>query len=115
MRLPNVDEARVPQAKIADYLLSFEHEDGRSKADFFTRFGFSATEWSVMAVALKEHAKAHQVKRAEDSPFGKRYVIEGIIEAPDGRTPLIRSIWFVGHSDTSPQFVTAYPLRRKIL
>jgi hypothetical protein len=113
MKLPNIIEARVAQAKITDYLLSFEHEDGRSKADFFTRFGFSASQWLVMTAALKEHAQANDVTRVEDSPFGKRYVIEGVIETPDGKTPLIRSIWFIGHSDTSPQFVTAYPLRRK--
>jgi hypothetical protein len=82
-------------------------------ADFFTRFGFSATKWLDMAIALQNHAKTHDVIRVEDSPFGKRYVIEGTIEAPDGRTPSIRSIWFVGHADTTPQFVTAYPLRRK--
>jgi hypothetical protein len=113
MKLPNIEEARVPRAKITDYLLSFEHEDGRAKADFFTRFGFSAARWLVMAAALKEHAQANEVNRVEDSPFGKRYVIEGAIKAPDGRKPLIRAVWFIGHSDTSPQLVTAYPLRRK--
>jgi hypothetical protein len=62
MKLPNVDQMWVPQAKITDYLLSFEHEDGRSKADFFTRFGFSATKWLDLAIALQNHAKTHDVK-----------------------------------------------------
>lgn len=51
--LPGSDQARVDQTKIMDYLLSPTHPDGRSKAEFFTRFGFKATEWQVLADALR--------------------------------------------------------------
>jgi hypothetical protein len=113
MKLPNADKVQVPEAKIIGYLLSFVHEDGRSKAAFFTRFGFSASEWRVLALALTEHARDHAVIKVEESPFGTRYVIEGVIHAPDGRSPEVRSIWFIETEDTTPRFVTAYPLRRK--
>lgn len=113
MKLPNIAQAQLPQAKITGYLLSFTHADGRSKAEFFTHFGFSADQWQVMATALIQHAQTHDVYRIEPSPFGKRYIIEGSIESPDDRNPNIRAIWFVGHQDTSPHFVTAYPLRRQ--
>lgn len=51
--LPGSGQARVDQTKIVDYLLSPTHPDGRSKAEFFTRFGFKATEWQVLAEALR--------------------------------------------------------------
>lgn len=114
MKLPNAEKAEVPEAKITGYLLSFVHEDGRSKAAFFTRFGFSASEWPVLASALTTHAIEHAVAKVEDSPFGTRYVIEGVIHTPDGRNPKVRSIWFIEHEDMTPRFVTAYPLRRKL-
>lgn len=57
MKLPNVENALVPKPKITDYLLSFTHRDGRSKAQFFIRFGFSAENWETLANALLHHAE----------------------------------------------------------
>ena len=111
--LPNRHEAEVSESKVTGYLLSLTHEDGRAKARFFRRFGFSQSNWEVLAAALIDHAARHTVTTIEDSPFGKRYVIEGQIDAPDGRTPFIRSIWFIESGEGMPRLVTAYPLRRK--
>ncbi len=102
MKLPNGDRGEVPEAKITGYLLSLAHEDGRSKAQFFIRFGFSVTEWQELATTLQELARQHPVTRVEDSPFGKRYIIEGVIKAPDGRTPWIRTIWFIEDATEIP-------------
>ena len=112
MRLPNAERAVVPQPKITGYLLSLSHRDGRSKAAFFLRFGFSANVWQELAEALRQHAIAHEISGVEDSPFGTRYVIEGMILSPDGRNPMIRSVWFIEADEEAPRFVTAYPLAR---
>jgi hypothetical protein len=40
MKMPNNNEAIVDAIKITDYLLSDTHEQGKSKAAFFKRFGF---------------------------------------------------------------------------
>lgn len=113
MKLSNCANATVPQDKITGYLLSATHRDGRHKAAFFTSFGFTAEHWQELAAALLRHAADHEVAREEDSPFGKRYVIEGTMEAPDGRTPLLRSVWFIETDAEVPRFVAAYPLRRE--
>ena len=113
MNLPNYDKAVVPQRKVVSYLLSHSHRDGRSKAKFFTQFGFSGEAWEELAQALRQHAADHEIAKAEQTPFGTRYVIEGQITTPDGRTPLIRSVWFIATGETIPQFATAYPLKRR--
>jgi hypothetical protein len=113
VKLPNYELAIVPQAKITKYLLSLSHEDGRSKARFFIGFGFSNADWELLAQALLNHAEENEVSKIEASPFGTRYVIEGIISAPDGRTPLIRTVWFIEEGEYVPKFATAYPLRSK--
>jgi hypothetical protein len=35
MKLPNLEEAAIPQNKIENYLFNLEHPDGGSKARFF--------------------------------------------------------------------------------
>lgn len=113
MKLPNHQHAVVPKAKITEYLLSTTHHDGRSKAEFFTRFGFSVSSWEGFAAALLRHVADHEVAKIENSLFGTRHVVEGILYTPDGRTPVVRSVWFIETGERIPRFVTAYPLKRE--
>ncbi len=113
MKLLNLAKAVISPGKITGYLLSFTHRDGRHKAAFFSRFGFIADSWEMLATALLQHAADHDVAKVEDSPFGSRYVIEGVMAAPDGRTPAIRSVWFIRTGEDTPRFVTAYPIERE--
>jgi hypothetical protein len=113
MKLPNLNTATVPQAKITQYLLSSTHESGKGKAGFFTHFGFSVEEWHELAKALLQHAAENEVAKVEDSPFGRRYVIEGEVPTPDRRTPMVRAVWFIDNEQEVPRFVTAYPLKRE--
>lgn len=46
------------------------------------------------------------------TPLGARYVIEGPMEAPNGRKPNVRSVWFQ-EGNLPPRLVTAYPLQEK--
>lgn len=75
MKLPNHNQAVVPREKIVAYLLSLAHRDGRSKALFFSGFGFSVDEWQTLADARLRHAADHEVAKIEASPFGMRYII----------------------------------------
>ena len=113
MRLPNYEKAVVAEAKIVKYLLNESHPTGKDKAVFFTRFGFSMAQWTVLAQALLDHAAAHDVASTLDTPEGIHYVIEGDLESPDGRDPLIRSVWAIDADSDIPRFITAYPLRKK--
>jgi hypothetical protein len=113
MKLPNVEAAVVPKSKIVDYLLSTTHPTGQSKAGFFSRFGFRVDNWQQLADALLKHAAENEVLKVEESPFGMRYVVEGSMLTPDGRTPLVRTVWFMDADEVAPRFVSAYPLKRK--
>lgn len=110
MKLPNIENSVVSEAKITEYLLSFTHRDGQSKAMFLTRFGFLANDWKALADALILHAEQHEVAKVEATQFEIRYVIEGSLTAPDGRTPNVRAVWFISTGETEPYLVTAYPL-----
>jgi hypothetical protein len=111
MKMPYAHQAIVPKAKIVGYLLNLANENGHSKARFFLAFGFTIEQWEVMANALLHHASLHEVTRIEPRPpFGIHYVIEGILDSPDGRNPSVRVIWIVDEGYDIPRLVSAYPL-----
>ena len=112
MKMPRAHQAYVQRAKITEYLLSPTHRVGRGKEAFFRRFGYRAEEWSSLAEALRIHAAKYDVANTQDTPFGSRYIIEGQLETPDGRRPLVRAVWFIDTGATAPRFVSAYPLAR---
>jgi len=110
MKLPNAERAMVPNRKITHYLLSTEHRDGRHKAEFFRRFGFKLEAWEELASALLNHAREHEVAESVPTPFGRNFVIEGALPAPDGRSPKVRSVWFIANGEEIATLATAYPL-----
>ncbi len=111
--LPNLDRAVVSERKIVEYLLAETHPDGQGKARFFSRRGFSVADWQALAAALRRHAAENRVVEATETPFGVRYVIDGQLRAPDGRTPTVRAVWFIEASDDAPRLVTAFPAKRR--
>ena len=84
MYLPNANAAEVPENKIVGYLLSTTHTAGKSKAAFFGTHGFAVTSWQALARALREHAKKNRVLQTDETAFGKRYIADGTLHAPDG-------------------------------
>ena len=110
MKLPHADKAVIAKSKIVDYLLSLSHPYGRTKAGFFIRHGFSATDWRQFESALKRHLVEHEVTKSIQTTFGIKYIVEGPLNTPNGANPAIRSVWFVETGDEVPQLVTAYPV-----
>lgn len=111
VKLPNYEQAVVPERKIAAYLLSLIHRDGRSKAAFFMRFGFTTDNWELLAHALRRHAADHEIAETEATSFGTNYVIEGPLLMPDGRSPQVRVVWHTATNEYIPYLATAYPLK----
>ncbi len=111
MILPHIEAASIPRSKIVEYLLSPFHKDGKGKAVFFKRFGFTAELWQILSEALIKHACENEVVKEETTHFGKRYVIEGSLETPDGRAAEIRAVWFIDIESSVPRLATAYPIK----
>ena len=86
-KLPNAAEAVVDRRKITDYLLSGRHPDGRSKAAFFSGFGFRTTRWRTFAEALRAHGRNGTVTGLTESAYGARYNVDGASRLPTGGIP----------------------------
>lgn len=111
MRVPNAEQARVEREKITGYLLSTTNPIGRSKAAFFSRFGFGTDQWGDFAEALCSHCLENEVIEVRETVYGIQYVTVGPINSPDGRNPWIRTVWQVDNGSDYPRFITARPDR----
>ena len=112
MKLPNYEQAVVPEAKIVRYLLNLGHQGkGKDKARFFTHFVFSVEQCEIMRLSLLQHAQSYEVANSLVTPEGVHYVIDGELNTPDGRNPKVRTIWAIDKDNLQPRFITAYPLR----
>jgi hypothetical protein len=109
MKLPNAHLAIVEQEKITGYLLNTAHPDNGGKASFFRMLGFRDGDWQIFATALRALANAGQVAKQLESAHGKKYVVDGRIEIPSGKSPMVRSVWIVDRGLAAPRFVTVYP------
>ncbi len=48
-------------------------------------------------------------EKVEETPYGKKYKIEGPLVGPNGKKTRVVSIWIVRKGEDFPRFVTAYP------
>ena len=106
---PDRRQARIHREKITDYLLSVSHPKGRSKAGFLTRFGFGVERWWELEQALRSHVLRHDVVEVEETPYGVKYNVDGELETPDGRNPVVRTVWQVDRGSSDFRFITVIP------
>ena len=83
---------------------------GAAKERFFTIFGFRADSWQILAEALREHGRTHNIVRAHETGFGMRYIVEGELNTPLGRRPRVRTVRQFDEGTIAPRLITAYPL-----
>ncbi|MCY4009891.1 MAG: hypothetical protein OXF22_09110 [Anaerolineaceae bacterium] len=113
MKLPNAERAIVPKEKITRYLLNLDHEAGHGKAKFFIRCGYQPEQWEILQEALFRHAAAHEVMDEELTQYGKKYIIEGHLQAPNARSYLVRTVWMIDEDKDFPELKTAYPCEER--
>jgi len=77
------------------------------------RFGFRLEDWELLAEALRTHGVSQQVVKTVESPYGTRYAIQGPLESPDGRHPLVRTVWLVKKGQVAARLITAYPMKER--
>ncbi|MGH7964231.1 MAG: DUF6883 domain-containing protein [Candidatus Binatia bacterium] len=109
MKLPNRENAYIPPPKLITYLLSEAHSVGRAKAGFWRTLGFDEMNLNVLEQALVSLARSEEVKEVVLSPYGVKYVIEGVMQTPAGSIIQVRTVWIIETNQDRPRFVTAYP------
>jgi hypothetical protein len=107
-QLPNVGNAILADAKIAQYLLNDAHPQNRGKAKFFMLFGFTLANWQELKKALLDHPHNNLVVGQTTFQYGEMYEVSCAIASPDSRNPCVRSFWAIEPPGADPKFITAY-------
>jgi hypothetical protein len=113
-QIPCAELLVVELEKITEYLLNPSHPYGRSKAKFFSEFGFSLNDPDRLVQALRQQGQVHLVTSKRITPFGPRFTVDGELNTPVGLRPQIRTVWQWDHGMVAPRLITAYPLDRKL-
>lgn len=102
----------VEQAKIVDYTrLTRRIPTMAARRLFFLSLGFTREDWQPLAASLRELAVTFLVTKTVASPHGQKYILDGTIQTPSGRSPSVRTIWIVDSGLAHARFVTH--IRRK--
>ncbi len=110
MELPSKENCYVDERKVTNYLLNTSQMPAAAKARFFISCGFSPERWEVLSSALIAHGQDGDIMRRVPSDYGVKYEIEGSLLCPDGRLPLVRSVWQIDKDGLAPRLITAYPV-----
>ena len=109
MKLPNAERAVVDREKIEEYVLNAAHPDNGGKAAFFLALGFRREKWQTLATAFLQMIEQFDMHGRIESAHGEKYILDGRIETPGGKTPMVRTVWIVDRGTETPRLVTAYP------
>ena len=108
-RLPDCEKARINDNKLYKYLLNSNHPDGKSKARFYERIGYTSDKGEQLRAELLRLACSGLVDKEMPIRVGSKYVVIGSINAPNGKTYPLLTVWAVEPPDNEPRLITAYP------
>ena len=61
------------------------------------------------AAALRQLALNSAVSQNMETVHGKKYIIDGTVDTPIGKSPVVRTVWIIDKGEDAPRLVTAYP------
>jgi filamentous hemagglutinin len=105
-------DAIIRPDKLRDYLLSAGHPDGRGKAEYLGRLGYSQDASGQLDADLREQILSLEAQQGRPSPYGQKYEILGPLTGPNGNTAWVRTIWIILKGETAPRLVTLIPAEK---
>lgn len=110
--LPNADRAIVEIAKLRDYCLNPNHEDGKHKARVFAcALGIRQSDAEWLREILLVAARNEDATAAGKNRFGTLYVLDSTVTTSIG-SAVVRSGWIVQFTEGFPRLTTCYAKKR---
>jgi hypothetical protein len=108
MFLPNADEAIIDVKKITEYVLSFDHFEGKNKARVFASvFGITKLNAEDLIKAIREAILKTEAVKQSESAYGTKYTVDFEFKF-NYKTGTIRTAWIVEKNVSIARFITCY-------
>lgn len=105
----SAEDAIIPPEKLTSYILSRTHPDGRAKAQYLARLGYSEANAPRLEADLREQHLSREAQPGRPSLYGLKYEILGPLTGPNGVSAWVRTIWIVRTGEDRPRLVTLIP------
>ena len=109
MKLPGHDDVEIGRDKVRDYLLSPSHPVGRFKARLLAALGFTRDRPDLLEAELRRIAAGGEVATQEETPFGRKYTVLGVLAGPSGSRE-VSTVWFQEAGQERVRLVTVRPV-----
>jgi hypothetical protein len=111
MTLPNGERAVIEIAKLRDYCLNLQHEDGKHKARAFAAaLGLTRADAWWLRDRLLEAVVEHPAEVISETRFGTIYMVDFMLTTSAG-SAMVRSGWIVRHAEDFPRLTTCFVRR----
>lgn len=107
MRLP--DDTLIALEKMTEYLLRWRPEDDKSA--FLAQAGYSLANADRLLADIRAQLMPLEAQFMEDTEYGAKYVIGGVLTGPNGRTLRVLAIGMTEEATGQTKFITLYPDR----
>jgi hypothetical protein len=110
MILPHADRALIDIAKLRDYSLNPEHEEGKHKARVFrSALGLTASDADKLRQIILDKFLIAEATQHSSTDYGERFVVDFEIEGLQGSV-MIRTAWIIRDSEDFPRLTSCYIL-----
>jgi hypothetical protein len=99
----------IDPRKLTHYVLNLNSPRGKNKAILFEKIlGYTKENYAQLLFQIKSKVlQAEAVFHSEDE-FGKRYVVDLLIEGTQGQKASVRTGWLVSSIDNKAHLVTLF-------
>lgn len=96
----------IAPKKMWGYLLTFGEE--ADKSGFLALLGYTENDAERLAADIRQQLLPCDASPAGETAYGRKFVIEGRLRGPNGRSLPVKSIWMMEKATGRTKFITLY-------
>lgn len=105
--------AKIPDEKLTEYALNFEHPTGKEKAKAFKEaLGYTKESYTDLKTKILDSFDEKELVYKRKDKYGKRYEQIMQITGPNGKTANVLTAWIKDNDNAEPRLTSIYVDKR---
>lgn len=105
--------AKIPDEKLTEYALNFEHPTGKEKAKAFQEaLGYTKESYTDLKTKILDSFDEKELVYKREDKYGKRYEQIMQITGPNGKTANVLTAWIKDNDNAEPRLTSIYVDKR---